>query len=60
MLPHRKSHGRKAFRRLKVYIGEPDGFEGSEKETMPEFHSSNLGKRYVTIGEIAESIGWRK
>jgi len=60
MRPHRKRHGRKALRRLKVYIGEPDGFDGVEKETMPEFHSSNLGKRYVTIGEIAESIGWRK
>jgi len=60
MLPHRKSQGRKAFSRLKVYIGEPEELDSIEKETMPEIHSSNLGKRYVTIGEIAESIGWRK
>jgi large subunit ribosomal protein L13 len=60
MLPHRKSHGRKAFSRLKVHIGEPEEFEPVKKETMPEIHSRNLGKRYVTIGEIAESIGWRK
>ncbi|MBD3205644.1 50S ribosomal protein L13 [Candidatus Bathyarchaeota archaeon] len=60
MLPHRKSHGRKAFSRLKVYIGVPNEFEGVDMETFPKIHASNLGKRYVTIGEIAESIGWRK
>ncbi len=60
MLPHRKAHGREAFRRLKVHIGVPEEFEAAEKETIEKIQKSILGKRYVTIGEIAENIGWKK
>ncbi len=60
MLPYRKAHGRDAFKRLKVHIGVPDEFEGAELEKMEKYHSSNLNRRFVTIGEIAENIGWKK
>ena len=60
MLPYRKAHGRQAFSRLKVHIGVPDEFEGTELEGMERYHSSNLNRRYVTIGKIAENIGWKK
>ena len=60
MLPHRKAHGREAFRRLKVHIGVPEEFEAAEKETIEKIQAHILGKRYVTIGEIAENIGWKK
>jgi len=60
MLPHRKSHGMDAFRRLRVHIGVPRELEDAEKERMPEIHSSNLSRRFVSVGEIAESIGWKK
>jgi large subunit ribosomal protein L13 len=60
MLPHRKSHGRDAYRRLRVHIGVPRELEAAEKESIPEIHSSNLSRRFVSVGEIAESIGWKK
>ena len=60
MLPHRKSHGRDAFSRLKVHIGVPDKFEGADMEKMEKYHSSKLNRRFVTVGEIAENIGWKK
>ena len=60
MLPHRKTHGREAFRRLKVHIGVPEEFEAADKETIEKIQANILGKRYVTIGEIAENIGWKK
>lgn len=60
MLPYRKAHGREAFKRLKVHIGVPDEFEGAELEKMEKYHSSNLNRRFVTVGEIAENIGWKK
>ena len=60
MLPHRKSHGRVAYSRLKVHIGVPDEFEGAELEKMEKYHSSKLNRRFVTVGEIAENIGWKK
>ena len=60
MLPYRKARGREAFKRLKVHIGLPEEFNSVEKETFPEIHSSNLGRNFVTIGEIAVNIGWKK
>ena len=60
MLPHRKAQGREAFKRLKVHIGVPDELSGAELEKMEKYHSSNLNRRFVTIGEIAENIGWKK
>ncbi|HEX9914796.1 MAG TPA: 50S ribosomal protein L13 [Candidatus Bathyarchaeia archaeon] len=60
MLPYRKATGMKAFRRLRVHIGVPEELEAVEKQTMPEVHSSTLSRSFVTIGEIAEAIGWKK
>jgi large subunit ribosomal protein L13 len=60
MLPHRKAYGRDAFKRLKVHIGIPEEFEGADLEKMEKYHSSKLNRRFVTIGEIAENIGWKK
>lgn len=60
MIPYRKARGREAFRRLRVHIGIPDELANVEKESIPEAHVSRLGNRYVTVGEIAENIGWKK
>ena len=32
----------------------------AELEKMEKYHSSNLNRRFVTVGEIAENIGWKK
>ena len=60
MLPYRKTTGRAAYRKLKVHIGVPDEFESVEMEKMEKYHSSKLNRGFVTIGEIAENIGWKK
>ncbi|UCH57299.1 MAG: 50S ribosomal protein L13 [Candidatus Bathyarchaeota archaeon] len=59
MLPHRKAHGREAYRRLRVHIGVPRELEGAEAESIPNAHVDRLGGRYVTVGEIAKNIGWK-
>jgi large subunit ribosomal protein L13 len=60
MLPYRKAKGRAAFKHLKVHIGVPDEFEFAKKETLDEIHSRVLGHKYITIGEVAERIGWKR
>ena len=60
MLPYRKAHGRDAFKRLKVHIGIPEEFREADFEKMEKYHSKKLNRRFVTIGEIAENIGWKK
>ena len=60
MLPYRIPKGIAAYKRLHVHIGVPDEFEKAEKQILPECHSSKLNRRFVTVGELAESIGWNK
>lgn len=60
MLPYRKTRGREAFKRLRVHIGVPEELAGVEKETIPDAQVSRLGGRYVTVGEIAVNIGWKR
>jgi large subunit ribosomal protein L13 len=59
MLPHRKSRGREAYRRLRVYIGIPHELEGVETESIQKAHIERLRGRYITVGEVAKNIGWK-
>jgi len=56
MLPYDVPMGRAAYKRLKVYVGVPEEFTGSEKMTVETALRSTTG-RYITIGDIAESLG---
>lgn len=60
MLPYRSAHGREAFKRLRVHLGIPRELENIERESIPEAHVSRLRGRYVTLGEVAEQMGWRR
>jgi large subunit ribosomal protein L13 len=60
MLPYRIPKGAAAYKRLHVHIGVPEELEKDEKVSLPECHSSKLNHRFVTVGELAESIGWNK
>jgi large subunit ribosomal protein L13 len=60
MLPYRSAHGREAFKRLRVHLGVPKELEGADRESIPEAHVSRLRGRYVTLGEVAEQMGWRR
>jgi len=60
MLPYRKETGKKAFGRLRVHIGVPEELAEAERQSIPEIHKSTLNRRFVTVGEIAEAIGWKK
>lgn len=59
MLPHRKARGRDAFRKLHVHIGVPEELEEIQAESIADAHLERLRGRYVTVGEIARSIGWK-
>ena len=60
MLPYRIPKGDKAFKRLHVYIGVPEELAGVETQRIAQAESSSLNHKFVTVGELAESIGWNK
>ncbi|AFK23097.1 50S ribosomal protein L13 [Pyrococcus sp. ST04] len=58
MLPWKTDRGRKAFKRLKVYVGIPKEFQDKQLETIMEAHISRLSRpKYVTVGEVAKFLG---
>lgn len=60
MLPWHKPKGRKAFKRLKVYIGEPEEFKNKEKIRLKDADASKLKIKYITLGELAILLGAEK
>jgi large subunit ribosomal protein L13 len=53
MLPYRKSKGRDALRRLKVFIGNPDNLKGEKISKT----SDDLKCKYVYLGEVCKRLG---
>jgi len=60
MLPWHKDKGRKAYRRLKVYIGEPEEFKNKEKFRIEEADASKLRCKYITLGDLCVMLGAEK
>ena len=55
MIPYQEPHGRKAFKKLKCYIGVPKEHQGQtfEKIASAEKHPVN----YMTLQEVARFLG---
>jgi len=55
MIPHQEPRGRKAFKRLRAYIGTPSELE-NEEIINPDVKDST-GKLGLTLEEISEHLG---
>lgn len=58
MLPYKQAKGRDAFSRLKVYLGIPIEYEANERVTVESASAERLSRKYVTVGEVSEKLGW--
>jgi len=59
MLPRYKEKGKRALKRLKVFISVPEELRGAEPQTIPEARAEKLKCPFITVGELAKEIGWR-
>jgi len=57
MMPRKKPKGRNALRRVRVYIGVPEEYQGKATVKIPEADASKLRCKYITVGELSEEIG---
>ncbi|MFH7880885.1 MAG: 50S ribosomal protein L13 [Candidatus Aenigmatarchaeota archaeon] len=60
MIPWHKPKGRKAFKRLKVYIGEPEEFKNKEKIRLEDADVSKLKCDYITLEQLSLMLGAKK
>ena len=59
MLPFKRSRGREAFSRLRVYIGEPAQFKGLAREDLSHLSCAGVKRRYVDVGKVCERLGYK-
>ena len=55
MLPRKKATGRDAFKRLKVYNGNPLNKEATKLEGV----YPKVAKKYITMAKLCQHLGWR-
>ena len=56
MLPYRKTTGREAFKRLKVFVGMPIEYEESEIFNVQEASPKNI-KKSIELGKMSRLLG---
>ena len=59
MIPKRKSDGIEAFKRLRVYMGLPEGMKGASMKAFDDSKISKPESYYISIAEVAKQIGWK-
>jgi large subunit ribosomal protein L13 len=58
MLPYGKPSGKTALKRVKVYIGIPEEFQGKDFEVPSIAKLGRMEKRsYMTLDELSKSVG---
>lgn len=57
MVPWKKDRGRNAMKRLRVYIGAPEGIKTKRQIDLSEYERK--GRRTIYLGEIARELGWK-
>jgi len=61
MLPYKKETGKKAFKRIKTYLGVPKEFGSVEKESVEGAEIGDLpSRKYLNLYDISKSIGYKK
>ncbi|MEM4039763.1 MAG: 50S ribosomal protein L13, partial [Thermoplasmata archaeon] len=56
MLPFKSSHGREAYRRLKVYIGVPNNIDPKNAEKIDKAIYKKVRNK-ITLGEVSKYLG---
>lgn len=57
MLPHQKTRGTEALKRVKTYLGLPKEFESVEKTEFAKAKLKETEHNFVTLGELSKHLG---
>ena len=57
MLPWKAPKGKRAFKKLKVYVGIPDDLKDTPIEFFPK--AKKDVEYYTTVGRLLETYGWK-
>jgi large subunit ribosomal protein L13 len=57
MLPWKKTGGKNAFHRVKVYVGTPSEYQDRPVTSIADANASRLRVPYITIAQLSGEIG---
>ena len=58
MLPYKQDKGRKAFERIKCYVGVPEKLKDKDIQTIEKANVAKVASlRFVAVGDICKSMG---
>jgi len=60
MVPRKKPKGATAMKRLRIYIGVPEGVKTTSLTKFDETTASRPIPVYVTMGDLSKSLGWNE
>jgi len=60
MIDYKKPLGRKAFKRIKVWVGVPEMLKNAKIEENNIKNVDMLKTKYITIGDLSVSLGAKK
>ncbi|MDG6989010.1 MAG: 50S ribosomal protein L13 [Nitrososphaerota archaeon] len=60
MVPRKKPKGAVAMKRLRVYIGVPEGVDGSKLMKFDDAAATRPIPVYVTMADLSKSLGWNE
>jgi large subunit ribosomal protein L13 len=60
MLPFKQPKGKKAYKKLKVFMGVPEELKDQKMDTVTEAEATKLKGPYFTLAELAKEVGWNQ
>jgi large subunit ribosomal protein L13 len=60
MLPWKKSRGKDAYRRVRVFIGTPAELQGKPSVKLDDASASRLRVPYISVAQLSQEIGGMK
>jgi large subunit ribosomal protein L13 len=60
MLPFKQPKGKKAYKKLKVFMGVPEELKDRKMDTFTEAQSTKLKGPHFTLAELAKEVGWNQ
>jgi large subunit ribosomal protein L13 len=60
MVPRKKPKGASAMKRLRIYIGVPEGVDAAKTTKFEETTATRPIPLYVTMADLSKSLGWNE
>jgi large subunit ribosomal protein L13 len=60
MLPIKQPKGKNAYKKLKVFMGVPEGLKDQQMTPLTEAQSAKLKGPHFTLAELAKEVGWNQ